>query len=325
MAKTTKEVKDLLLLIPFIAGNPGVTVGEIARHLGCGREEVEEMLGRMLMCGVPPYLPDNYIGYERDGDRIYLALAGHMSRPVRLTLEEALGLRLLLQAVPVGGSPAKTLLRKIESALRLTEGKEFRRASEAVALAEPRRFSAKKFEALRAAVRERREIEAEYYSPASERLGKHVLQPLGLLDHEGDWYLIANGKRGDRVIFRVDRIKSVRETGKGFEAAEDFDIAEYRVKEVYFPGKGAIACRVKFSPVLAQWVAERYDRRRLRREKDGGVVLSLKASSAAWLFRFLLKFGGEARLIEPKRLRKDFKRTIDALIAIYAKSATKGV
>jgi len=320
MAKTSKEVSDLLLLIPFIAGNPGVTVAEIARHFACSREEVEENLNRILMCGVPPYLPDDYIGYERDGDRVYLTLAAHMSRPVRLTLEEALGLRLLLQALPCsprGRSPADTLFKKIESALSASEGGHFRRISRAFALAEPKRFSSGKFDALRRAVRDCGEIEAEYYSPSSERVAKHVVRPLGLLDHEGDWYLIAEGKRGDRIILRLDRMKSVRRTGKSFEPPKDFDIAKYRMKEVYFPRREAISCRIKFAPRLAPWIEERYDRRRLRRQKDGGVVLSLKAASAAWLFRFLLKFGGDARLIEPKRLRKEFKETVNRLIETY--------
>lgn len=319
MPTTSKEVSDLLLLIPFIAGNPGVTVGEIARRLGLSRGEVEENLNRMLMCGVPPYLPDDYIGYERDGDRVYLALASHMSQPVRLTLEEALGLRLVLQALPGSrsGSPADALLRKIESALSASAGKDFRRASRAIALAEPKRVSAAKFDAVRRAVRENGEIEVEYYSPSSERLAKHIVRPLGLLDHEGDWYLIAGGKRGDRIILRLDRVKSVRRTGKSFEPPKDFDIAKYQMREVFVPGKKAIACRVKFSAELAPWIQERYDRRRLRRQKDGGVVLALKAASAAWLFRFLLKFGGDARLLEPARLRKEFRKTVEGLVKMY--------
>jgi proteasome accessory factor C len=326
MGKTVKEVSDLLLLIPFIAGNQGVTVAEIARHFACSRAEVEENLNRILMCGVPPYLPDNYIGYACEGDRVYLSLAAHMSQPVRLMLEEALGLRLFLQALPRsrgGRSPVETLLRKIEAALPSGAGKEFRKMSRAIALAQPRRFSAVKFDALRKAVRGMREIEAEYYSASSERLAKHVVRPLGLLDHEGDWYLIALGKRGDRIILRVDRMKSVIETGKGFEPPKDFDIGKYKVKEVYFPGKKAIACRVKFSAELAPWVEERYDRRRLRRQKDGSVVLALKAASPEWLFRFLLKFGGDAHLLEPQGLRKEFRKTIDRLMAVYDVARSK--
>ena len=326
MATNTKEVSDLLLLIPFIAGHPGVTVGEVARHLGCTRARVEGHLNRILMCGVPPYLPDNYIGYAREGDRIFLTLASHMSHPVRLTLEEALGLRLLLQALPPAGkgrSPAATLLKKIESALAAGAGGEFHKMSRAIALAEPKRFFAEKFDSLREAVREHREITVEYYSPSSERLGTHTVRPLGLLDHEGDWYLVAEGKRGDRLILRVDRIKSVGRTGRNFEPPGDFDIADYRVREVYFPGKDAVSCRVRFSPELAPWVEERFDRRRLRRRRDGSVVLSLKASSPQWLFRFLLKFGGDARLLSPKDFVRDFRKTLRRLLEIYSAPQAK--
>ncbi len=326
MATSSSEISDLLLLIPFIAGNPGVTVGEIARRFGCSLGEVEERLNRILMCGVPPYLPDNYIGYVRDGDRVTLTLASHMSQPVRLTLEEALGLRLLLQALPParkGKSPAATLLKKIESALASGAGKNFRKMSRAIALAEPKRFSAGKFDSLRGAVREHREIAVEYYSPSSERLREHTVRPLGLLDHEGDWYLIAQGERGDRIILRVDRIRSARQTGKAFEPPSDFDIADYRVKEMYFPGKKAVPCRVKFSRELAPWVEERFDRRRLRRNRDGTVVLALKAAGPQWLFRFLLKFGGDARLLSPQSLVKDFKKTLRGLIETYSRPQTK--
>lgn len=321
MATTTKEVNDLLLLIPYLAGNPGVTVAQIARHLGCTRDEVEEHLSRVLMCGVPPYLPDNYIGYAREGDRVYLTLASHMSQPVRLTLEEALGLRLLLQTLPParkGASPAAALLRKIESALAADAGAAFRGASAKIALAEPKRFSAEKFDSLRRAVREHLETEIEYYSPSSERLAKHAVRPLGLLDREGDWYLIALGKRGDRILLRVDRIKSVRHTGKNFTPPADFDIAAYRGKEMFFPSRDTIQCRVKFKPSLAPWIEERFDRRRLRRRKDGSVILALKAAGPQWLFRFLLKFGPDAQLLSPPALREEFRHALARLIEIYS-------
>ena len=125
MAGPLERLRRALTIIPLLRGRQGMRVGEIARYLGVSpREVTEEIRELVMMCGVPPYFPHDYINFFIDGDRVFIRFAEHFRRPVRLTLPEALSLVLALRALEGGAaggeafSPALSgLQRKIEAIL----------------------------------------------------------------------------------------------------------------------------------------------------------------------------------------------------------------
>jgi hypothetical protein len=60
-----------------------------------------------------------------------------------------------------------------------------------------------------------------------------TVEPLGLMQHEGRWFLAANCLlRAGLRLFRVDRIQSVEGLGEEFEAPEDFDLRAFLYERI---------------------------------------------------------------------------------------------
>ena len=76
---------------------------------------------------------------------------------------------------------------------------------------------------LQEAVVRGRVLELDYRSRAGVS-GARVVEPLGLVDKGGTWYLVAGTGRGRRT-FRVDRIGSAVPTGGTFPRPDDLDLA----------------------------------------------------------------------------------------------------
>jgi proteasome accessory factor C len=58
---------------------------------------------------------------------------------------------------------------------------------------------------------------------------------------------------------------------------------------------------VRYSPRVARWLAERVDG---EVQEDGALVVRHAVSDADWLVRHVLRYGGEAEVLEPEVLRR---------------------
>ena len=321
MTSETKDIGKILLLVSLVEHNPGIKISRLAELMGCPERMVEEYLNRALMCGVPPYLPDNYIGYVRRGDEVSLTFASHMQSPVRLSLGEGLSLRLLLESLPhQAGSqylkPVRSLLSKIERAM--SPATPLSAGTAAVAATDRTRFAREKFDSLRAAIREERKVVMEYYSVTRGEMTRRKVSPYAIVEHGGDWYLAGDCHlRRRELLFRLDRIKSVETTGEKFSFPRRFQPAKYRRRNIYRPDAEHIRCEISFTPWAARRVREALSARVVKTLPDGRVVLSLTASGTPWLFRFLLKFAPDAELLKPAPLRAEFRKMLEELLRNY--------
>ena len=78
------------------------------------------------------------------------------------------------------------------------------------------------------AISQGRTVEVAYYSMASEEVGVLHLDPFGI-KQVGDlyWVVAYAHDRGERTVFRVDRIKSLSMTDKTFDKPDSFRIDEF--------------------------------------------------------------------------------------------------
>src|SRR5512137_992144 len=118
MSDPKHRIQRILTLIPYLRDHPGVRLEELEEFCGAPAAEILGDLNRILLCGVPPYLPDDYIGVYVDDGKVDIRFAEHFKRPVRFTLPEALALKLAIESLPPGGDAAykdarRLLLEKI--------------------------------------------------------------------------------------------------------------------------------------------------------------------------------------------------------------------
>src|SRR5450755_4930546 len=100
MTGATEQLPRLLSLVPYLLTRPGARMAEVARTFGVTEEQIARDLELIYMCGLPGYFPGDLIEVDITASgRITVSNADPMSRPLRLSRDEALplivGLRML--------------------------------------------------------------------------------------------------------------------------------------------------------------------------------------------------------------------------------------
>ena len=322
MAAPLERLRRVLTLIPLLQRSGGMRVGEIARYLGVTpREVTEEIRDLVMMCGVPPYFPHNYIAFYLEGDRASVRFAEHFRRPVRLTLPEALSLNLALRTLEGSSgrafSPAIRGLRaKIRSVLAPEEARRLQDAERRiVAPAGPGAAAARRLQALRDAMARTRRVRIGYFSSHRGALTSRVIEPWGVVENGGDWYCVARDSiRAEAVPFRVDRIRSVEVLDEGYEVPDSFDAASWRGDALMRPRGDERTVRIRFGPEVARFIREQSDPRDLQPEADGGVVRRLRSSSIEYVVSYVLRHAPHAEVLDPPEVRAAVAETCEAVL-----------
>ncbi len=325
MASPLERLRRVLTLIPLLQERQGMTVSEISRYLGVPpREVTEEIRDLVMMCGVPPYFPHNYIGFYLEGDRVFVRFADHFRRPVRLTLPEALSLTIALRALEGGvggagqafGTAAQGLLRKVREVLAPEEAETLRAAEKRIVA--PRAASAPaaaRLHALRDAMGRLLRVRIVYFTAHRGALTDRIVEPWGLVEQGGDWYCVAfDSVRRRAVPFRVDRIRSVELLDESYEVPETFDAARWRSPEMYRPTGEETTVRIRFGAEVARFIREQSDPRDLEEGPDGSVVRRLRSASIEWVVQYVLRHAPHAEVLEPAEVRAAVAETCAAVV-----------
>jgi proteasome accessory factor C len=300
------EIQRILALVPWIVAHPGSPKSDIAKRFGITPDQLDDDLALVLMIGVPPYSPGDYLDVEEDDEEgITIRLADPFRRPLRLAPAEGLALlaagRALL-AVPGSDpqGPLATALDKLEHALDLPDL--------VVDVGEPANLAL-----VRDAAAHNKRIEIEYWSGGRDEVTTRVIDPGVVFFATGEWYVGAYCHRArDERMFRVDRIRSVRTTGETFEpGATDLEAGE-----TYTPRPTDTRVTLRLQPEAA-WVAEAYPTESVTERGDGSLEIVLAVSEQAWLERLLLRLGPEAELLAPESLRSVATTAAQRILGVY--------
>lgn len=198
-----------------------VTAGELAEELEVSVATARRDLEALSLAGVPVYPQSG-----RGGG--WSLVGGARTDLTGLSAPEAQALFLLVGPAATASDDAKAAMRKLVRALPQT----FRAAAEAAAEAtmidgarwgERRRHRPADVDRLQAAVVGRQKIRLTYRAGGNST-SVRLIDPWGLVDKDGSWYLLAGTEKGQRT-FRVDRIVEVEMTELPAERPADFDLA----------------------------------------------------------------------------------------------------
>jgi predicted DNA-binding transcriptional regulator YafY len=296
---TLQRLERVLVMVPWLLEHPGVTVDEVAARFGTSREEVLEDLDVLGYCGLPGYGGGDLVEATVAGDRVVVRMAEFFSRPLRLSLREAVTLLLAGRAlVGISDLPeAAPLRRAVErlEALLGTSGVDPGSPRLAVDLSAP---GDEHLPALRRAVEERRLVRLLYRSGSKAETRERLVEPWALTAAQGSWYLqgwcrTVEGARD----FRLDRIRELEVTVE--PAGERPEGAARPPRFEPSAGDHEVVLDLRRP---AWWVEEQVvvDDVRAR----GGVRrLHLRTPALEWVARLVLRLGPEARVVAPEALR----------------------
>jgi predicted DNA-binding transcriptional regulator YafY len=151
------------------------------------------------------------------------------------------------------------------------------------------------------AIRRRRLVELEYLKEEVGTPTTHVVEPYTIERRLPHWYVHTwDRTRDDERSFRLDRMRSARLMDEEFEPRDGFE-----------PGvlSGALVARVLYSPAVARWEVERG----ARPLADGSAINEQKIGSSEWLVGEILRYRGEAELLEPPELRREISKRARSL------------
>lgn len=314
VARGVQPVRQWRLLL-LLASRGGRTIPEIQAEMGCSRRTVWRDLEVLQEVGFP-------ITAERDGreSRYRLIEGARGLPPIPLSLPELASLHLArhllapLQRTPFG-EPIETALQKITATLtpaakafldhlpqelsaRMPHGKDCARSGHLV-------------RSLQDAIGRRLTVEGEYHSFGRNAVSLRRLNPLHLWIQQGGIYLAAFCHRRQEVrTFAVERFRSLRLSESHFEPPPDFNLEQYLEWSFGLFRGTPIRIRLRFTREVARYVAERewHPTQTLVPLLTGELEFDLRAPLCPDLIRWILGYGKDVEVLEPKALRDQIRR-----------------
>jgi proteasome accessory factor B len=175
------------------------------------------------------------------------------------------------------------------------------------------------FDALARAVAQQKQLELHYRKPGAKKSEPRVVDPYHLANINGEWYLFAyDHAREDIRTFVPARIQSAKQTGRKFARRQKFSL-EKRLRDSFgvHSGGGEFEVVLRFNPRAADYIREKkwHESQRLRELKGGGVELKLKLSSLAEIERWVLSWGADVMVVQPRELAESIRAAARKLLA----------
>lgn len=177
------------------------------------------------------------------------------------------------------------------------------------------------FEKVSRAVLECRELRFDYRKNDSDQWETRKLRPFHLADFDGGWYVIGHDPdRKARRTFALQRMKAVRVLQAHFARPADFAVREHLGGSFgvwHNPGdKGKRQrIRLRFTGWAARMVSERrwhpsQETKWIGRKEDV-LEMNLELSSFEEISRWILSWGPQVEVLEPKELRDEIISTLE--------------
>lgn len=150
----------------------------------------------------------------------------------------------------------------------------------------------------------------------------YVAAPLSILAYREALYFrcAVCSARGTHIedvprTFAIQRIRRIELLDRPAPALPDFP----KLENFGFPIHEPMKVRVTFTPEAADYVRERRwsADQRIRNRKGGGILLTFTSTSRREILSWVLSFGDDAELIEPKGLREELKLTTSRMNQRY--------
>jgi proteasome accessory factor B len=216
--------------------------------------------------------------------------------------------------------PLLSAIKKMEQSLPDTISLNFADIEQTISFrtrAEPI-LDLKIFDALAKAVAQRQQLELNYRKPG-QPLEKRLVDPYHLANINGEWYLFAfDHARKDIRNFVPARIQSVKPTGEIFTRTEKFSL-EKRLRDSFgvHSGEGRFEVVIRFNSRAADYIREKkwHPSQELHDLKNGSTELTLKLSSLAEVERWVLSWGGDAKVLKPRELVESVRAAAQKILA----------
>jgi proteasome accessory factor C len=316
-----ERLPRLLALVPYLQARKGMSIATVAADFGVTEDQLRRDLRLLWMCGLPGHGPGDLIDLSFDGDTVSVLFDAGMSRPLRLTGEEALALIVALRTL--AETPGLTDRDAVERALAKVEAaaggsQSVRRAAETVTVELD--TVARLTPLLQQAIDRGRALELRYYTATRDETTERIVDPMRIFELDGRSYLEAWCRRAEGMrVFRVDRVERAKILD---EAAAPPPEAELRDLSdgLYTPAPEHLLVVLSVEPAY-WWMADYYQVETDELAADGSRRISLRVADPAWVSALTLSSRGQVRLLSPEWLAESIRQEAAAALEAYGPAA----
>lgn len=313
---STAQLPRLLALVPYLLARPGVRLDEVARAFGITEDRLRKDLNLLWVCGLPGHGPGDLIDVEFEGDTVTLLEPAGVTRPLRLTVDEALALIVALRAL--AETPGLDQRDAVDRALAKVEQAAGAAAGPAHRVEIAVEGEERVLPVVRTALEEQRQLHLSYYVPGRDETTERDVDPMRLLLVEGRSYLEAWCRRAEGVrLFRLDRVAEVVLLDTPSSPPADVQPRDL-AQGLFRPGPDDLLVTLALRPSAA-WVADYHPCESVTESPDGSLVVRLRARDTAWVRRLALRLGDAGRVLAPDSVAQSVRD--DAALALAAYDA----
>jgi predicted DNA-binding transcriptional regulator YafY len=311
----------LLHILNMLRARHGLKASDLAKECEVSERTIYRDITALSSNNVPIYF-----------DRGYHLLSDAFLPPLNFTLEDYLLLKLSLSSsILMENSPlkkhAKEVLAKIEANLNPALKVDIEKIKEPLKISIKSNSDFSKisliFKLIEQCILNKKSLKVAYESLETGRTTRQI-DPYSLIFRKHAWYLIGFCHLREQIrIFRLTRVKKVTILDKGFEIKPNFSLSTF-FKDSWelYQGEPVIV-KIRFIGVGAKVIesGHHHPSEKISKLKDGSLIYEVKVNGIEEISRWILGFGENAEVLEPKDLREKMKKTAESLNRIYCRTA----
>lgn len=179
-------------------------------------------------------------------------------------------------------------------------------------------------ETIRAAITEKQVLSCTYNSVNSNSIRTRKLGPQFLYFAKGSMYLVAEDLEDAKVkVFAVPRMSNAQMQDMQYTGSIVDPEIYFNDSFGVFTSSDPVDIKLEFSREVAQYVRERkwHSSQRVVAHSNGTITMYLSAGLTPELIQFVIGFGENVKVLEPKELKEKLIKTANEIIKLYVKKA----
>jgi len=252
---------------------------------------------------------------EKEG---YKFTRGDRIKKLILSREELVTLFSAGQAVAALGGSFRESFQNLVQRMFLTSGKELPREESQIIIKTCDPVLTDKMDTIlkiiSASMSEKRSVEITYRSQRSKTTGVRLVDPYGLVYHDGIWIMVGHCHvRKEIRSFAVDRVLDIKERYLYFKPLADFDLKEHLSHSWGVIDGKEVPVTVRFNKNISEYILRKekwHPSEKRRTLPDGAVELAFAVAGTDEIKRWIYSWLPNVEVIKPQSLRKQIQREL---------------
>ena len=170
-----------------------------------------------------------------------------------------------------------------------------------------------KFSLLRTSILNENVLDFEYVNARGEETNRTV-EPMKLLFKEQSWYVYGYCRaKSDFRVFKITRMKNLSLINETFKR----DVPKTVWDDFQSFNGSMIELVLKIEAKMAYRVYDEFDQASILKHEDSSFIVKAAFPENEWLYGYVLSFGEDVEVLEPKHFRETIKRKLEEALKKY--------